>query len=60
MAAEFILDQDPIIPTGVPATREQVAAMIADPDMPVTEDTIPLLDKAQRPTPTQLAAAGGS
>ena len=57
MADEFILDQDPIIPTGIPATAEQVAAMIADPDMPIDETILPALDKTQRPTPTMLTNA---
>ena len=57
MAADFILDQDPLIPTGIPATAEQVAAMIADPDIPIDETILPALDKTQRPTPTMLANA---
>ena len=57
MADEFILDQDPIIPTGIPATAEQVAAMIADPAMPVDETMLPALPEGQRPTAAQIDAA---
>lgn len=53
----FVLDADPLIPTGVAATAEQVAAMIADPDSPVTEATVPLLVPEQQPTPEQVEAA---
>jgi hypothetical protein len=53
----FILDADPIIPTGIPATAEQVAAMVADPTSPVTEDVIPVLSEPQQPTPEQIADA---
>ena len=54
---DFILDADPLIPTGIPATPEQVAAMIADPDLPITEDTIPLLAEQQQPTPEMIEEA---
>ena len=53
----FVIDADPIIPTGVPATSDQVAAMIADPDLPITEAVVPLLVEEQQPTPQQLSQA---
>ena len=55
--ADFILDADPFIPTGVAATAEQVAAMVADPASPVTADTIPMLTAAQRPKAGELIDA---
>lgn len=51
------LDADPIIPTGLPATAEQVAKMVADPDLPLTIDVLPELPAAQRPTLEQIEAA---
>ena len=57
MAADFILDQDPLIPTGIPATKEQVAAMIADPEIPIDETLLPALPKEQRPTAKQISTA---
>jgi hypothetical protein len=57
MSEPFILDADPIIPTGVPATPEQVAAMVVDPASVVTEDVIPLLVGEQQPTPEMIQAA---
>lgn len=53
----FTLDADPIIPTGIPATAEQVAALVVDPDSPVTEEVIPLLAVDQQPTPEQIEDA---
>jgi hypothetical protein len=47
--SDFVLDVDPLIPTGVPATVEQVEAMIADPESPVTEEIVPLLVEWQQP-----------
>jgi hypothetical protein len=47
--SDFVLDVDPLIPTGVPATAEQVAAMIADPEHPLTEAALPLLVEWQQP-----------
>jgi hypothetical protein len=51
------LDADPFIPTGVPATPEQVAEMLADPASPVTPDVVELLPVEQQPTPEQIDAA---
>jgi hypothetical protein len=56
----FVLDADPFIPTGVPATPEQVADMLADPTSPVTADVVELLPVEQQPTPEQIEAAAGS
>lgn len=55
--SDFILDADPIIPTGVPATPVQVAAMVIDPDNPLTVESIPLLVEAQQPSPEDWAVA---
>jgi len=55
--SDFTLDTDFNIPTGVPATPEQVADMVADPDSPVTLDTIPELVEWQQPSEDQLADA---
>lgn len=52
--SNFVIDQDVFIPTGVPATPEQVADLIADPDIPLTEDHIPLIAEDQRPSREQL------
>lgn len=57
MSDPFILDRDPIIPTGEAATAEDVAAMIADPESPVTVDVLPLIDPDQVPTPAMIADA---
>ena len=52
-----VLDADPYIPTGVPATADQVAVMVYDPDSDVTLETLPLLVDEQQPTLEQLEAA---
>lgn len=57
---DFVLDADPIIPTGIPATPEQVAQMIADPAIPVDAGVLPELSPEQRPSADQIAAAGDS
>jgi hypothetical protein len=53
----YTLDKDPFIPTGDPATPEEVAAMLVDPESPVTAATIPLLAEWQRPDLDQVTAA---
>lgn len=53
----IILDTDPLIPTGVPATPERVAELVVDPESPITEDVVALLVPEQQPTLEQLDAA---
>jgi hypothetical protein len=48
---------DPVIPTGVAATPERVAALVVDPASPITQDLIPALVEEQQPTAEQLDAA---
>ena len=51
--ADFILDADPYIPSGVPATPEQVAALVAEGTLPA-EKVIELVAEQQ---PEDLKAA---
>lgn len=37
--ADFIIDSDPLIPTGVPATPEQVAGLVAEGTLPADKVT---------------------
>lgn len=57
MSEPFTLDKDPFIPTGDPATPDDVAAMLVDPEHPLTAATLPLLAEEQRPDLDQVAAA---
>lgn len=50
------IDRDPLIFTGVEATPEDVLAMLADPDIPITPEAVPLLPPEQQPTPEQIEA----
>jgi hypothetical protein len=52
------LDQDPYIPTGVAASPEQVAAMLADEALPeITPEVVALLPDWQQPVVEQVADA---
>jgi hypothetical protein len=53
--SDFILDSDPIIPTGVPATPVEVGLLILADTLPA--DSIPLLSADQQPTPVDLGQA---
>jgi len=55
----FILDADPLIPTGVPATPEDVLRLLADPDIPLTPEAIDQLPPEQRPDPEAIAEVLG-
>lgn len=55
MMKDFILDADPIIPTGVPATPVEVGIMVINDILPAN-----LIDKVtseQQPTPEDLGHA---
>ena len=51
--ADFTIDVDPYIPTGVPATPEQVAGLVADGTLPADKVT----DLAEEQQPEDLKAA---
>ncbi len=51
--ADFIIDSDPYIPTGVPATPEQVAVLVAEGTLPADKVT----DLAAEQQPDDLKAA---
>ena len=53
--SDFILDTDPLIPTGVPADPVQVGILVIEDVLPA--ESIPALDEAQQPTPEDLGAA---
>ena len=52
--SDFVLDKDPFIPTGDPATPDDVVDMLADPESPVTLATIDLISEWQRPSMDQI------
>lgn len=52
--SDFVLDKDPFIPTGEPATPRDVVDMLADPTSPVTLDTIEKIAEWQRPTMDEI------
>lgn len=49
MSDEFVLDADPMIPTGVPADAHRVAELLADPEVPLTPEDVSLLPEWQQP-----------
>ena len=51
--ADFVIDADPFIPTGVPATTEQVAALVAEGTLPAEK----VLDLTPEQQPEDLKAA---
>lgn len=51
----FTLDADPFIPTGVEATPDQVASMLADDILPI--EAVANIAEHQRPDSDQLTAA---
>ena len=51
--ADFIIDADPYIPSGVPATPEQVAVLVAEGTLPADKVT----DLAAEQQPEDLKAA---
>ena len=51
--ADFIIDCDPYIPTGVPATPEQVAVLVAEGTLPAEK----VADLATEQQPDDLKAA---
>ena len=51
--ADFVIDADVFIPTGVPATTEQVAALVADGTLPAEKVT----DLVPEQQPEDLKAA---
>jgi len=51
--ADFIIDADPYIPSGVPATPEQVAELVADGTLPA--DKVPDLVAEQQPEDLKTA-----
>jgi len=53
--SDFVLDADPIIPTGMPATPVEVGLLILAETLPA--DSIPLLSADQQPTPVDLGQA---
>ena len=53
--SDFVLDSDPLIPTGVPADPVQVGALILGDVLPA--DAITELVADQQPTPEDLGAA---
>jgi len=53
--SDFILDTDPLIPTGVPADPVQVGILVIEDVLPA--ESIPALAEAQQPTPEDLGAA---
>jgi len=53
---DFTLDADINIPTGIAASPEQVADMVADPGSPVTVEVVAKLDAKQRPDADLFAA----
>ena len=53
--SDFVLDADPFIPSGVEATPEEVADMVADGRLPA--DKVALLHERQRPAEEVLVAA---
>jgi hypothetical protein len=55
MPEGFILDADPLIPTGVPADPVQVGALVLDDVLP--PEKIEQLEPSQQPTPEQLGEA---
>lgn len=55
----FVLDKDPAIFTGVPATQDDVLLMIADPESPVTPEVLDALPPEQRPEPEAIAEVLG-
>jgi len=50
---DFIIDADPFIPTGVPATVEQVAALVAEGTLPA--DKVADLTSEQQPEDLKAA-----
>lgn len=53
--SDFIIDSDPFIPSGVPATVEEVAAFVVDGILPV--DKVALLHPDQQPDSVAEAVA---
>ena len=53
--SDFIIDADPFIPSGVPATVEEVAAFVVDGILPV--DKVALLHPDQQPDSLAEAVA---
>ena len=53
--SDFIIDADPFIPSGVPATVEQVTAMVVDGILPA--DKVPELVAEQQPDDIAEAVA---
>ena len=53
--SDYIIDADPFIPSGVPATVEQVTAMVVDGVLPA--DKVPDLHPNQRPDDIAEAVA---
>ena len=53
--ADFITDADPYIPSGVPATPEQVAVLVAEGTLPA--DKVADLHPDQQPEDLQVAVA---
>ena len=53
--SDFIIDSDPFIPSGVPATVEEVAAFVVDGILPV--DKVALLHPDQQPDSLAEAVA---
>lgn len=53
--SDFILDADPIIPTGIPATPVEVGLLILAETLPA--DAVDKLSAEQQPTPDDLGLA---
>lgn len=53
--SDFILDADPLIPSGTPADPPRVVALIADGILP--PDRVPLLAAGQQPDEAEVIAA---
>lgn len=53
--SDFVIDVDPLIPTGVPATPEQVAGLVADGVLPA--ESVASLVVEQQPEDLQVAVA---
>lgn len=52
---QYILDADPLIPTGVPATPVEVGLLVLEETLPVA--AIEKLSEEQQPTPEDLGEA---